>query len=80
MERSDASVSADVLAAFVLSFGAVILHATCLPFVSTTIDRIQMLSLLVICITQYTGIVLAARGDGESGDAEKLLVTSVVLA
>ena len=63
--------------AFALSFAAVVVHATCQPFVSRTLDQMKMLSLLVICITQYAGIMLAIKdASGELADPQNVLVNS----
>ena len=71
----NSSGAADVLAAFGISFAAVVLQSSCKPFVSPALDQMKMLSLLVICITQYTGIVLVIQGDScLSPDAKSMLV------
>ena len=70
-------VLADVLAAFALSSAAVVVHTACQPFVSPTLDQMQMLSLLVICITQYAGIMLAVKdASGDLADTQTALVTA----
>ena len=68
---------ADVLSAFSLSFVAILVHGACQPFVSPILDRMKMLSLVVICITQYTGIVLAVKNDTSvTTDSDNVLVHS----
>ena len=66
---------ADVLSAFALSFVAILVHGACQPFVSPILDRMKMLSLVVICITQYTGIVLAVKNDTSvTAESDNVLV------
>ena len=64
--------------AFVVSFAVFVLHTLCSPYTSQTLDHLQTLSLLVICITQFLGIIIAARRD--DGEENTQQVVAVLVA
>ena len=43
--------------------------------VSATIDRLQTLSLTSICVTQFTGIVLAAGLTSDNEETDSIMVS-----
>ena len=63
-----------------MSFAAFVLHTLCSPYTSLTLDRLQAVSLLVICITQFSGIIIAARlDDGEESTQQVVAVLVTIL-
>ena len=65
--------------AFVVSFAAFVLHTLCNPYTSLTLDHLQAASMLVICITQFSGIVIAARLDDSEQSTQQVIAVLITI-